>query len=219
MRVIQLLLDHSCESVTEARAVCLQASGFEQLVKSLQNRFFKRAALIKQRLTRVKAKRPIELGLMKLNEQYDQLSADSDHFSALLKATQKGDAHHSWLASKVEACQRQRDELDEQAEYADRQRLAEEHRMNLIEGDLAFLEAIHHHPDWIEDRDQESVRGLLAIEGDQRQAETPPRPVLEAMLKRYSVMLQSPDREARTHFEHLITRLQQGIYAEAASPS
>lgn len=212
VRVIRLFLDYSCDSVAEARAICLRASGFEELQTSLQNRFFKRAALIKQRLTRLKAKRPIELGLMKLNEHCDQIRSDLEHFSSLLDANDRGGPHHAWLAAKVRACRQQFDELEAHAEAADRQRLLEGHRMNLIEGDLAFLEAMHHHPDWIKDRDKECIRGLLAIEDDRQQTEPPSRSVIEAMLNRYAIMLQSPERAIRNHFEHLILRLKQSIH-------
>ena len=216
VRVVRLLLDHSCESVSDSRKICLQASGLEQLQTSLEARFFKRTALIKQRLTRVKAKRPIELGLMKLNEQIDQLSTDLHHFSALLGSAEKGGPHHAWLTSKVKNCRSQRDELDAHAEAADRQRLVEEHRMNLIEGDLSFLEAMRHHPEWIEDRDRECIRGLLAMEGDRQAKKAPSRVVLEVMLKRYAVRLQSPDMVARKHFNHLCQRLQQVLQCVSA---
>lgn len=206
VRMVQLLIQHNCESVAEAREVCLRASGFEQLEAALESRFFKRAALIKQRLTRVKAKRPIELGLMKFNDQLERLSSDLRHFSGLLDDTSKGSPHHAWIASKVESTRIQHSELDAHSEAADRQRLVEENRMTLLENDLAFIEAMHHHPDWIEERDREGIRNLLT--GASNGEGEPSRIVLESVLKRYAPMIQSPDREKCRHFEHFISRLQ-----------
>ena len=211
VRIVQLLMNHSCASVADARAICLETSGFKQLESILDERFFKRAALIKQRLTRVKAQRPIELGLMKFNDQLDQLSSDVRHFSGLLKDTPDGSPHHAWLASKVESARSQHSEIEAYAEAADRQRLVEEHRMTLLENDLAFLEAMHHHPEWIEERDRECIRALLTLEGAGRLEETPSRVVSEVLLVRYAPMMQSPDKEARRHFEHLIMRIQEAI--------
>jgi hypothetical protein len=211
VRVVQLLIQHSCDSVSDAREVCLHASGFEKLEAALESRFFKRAALIKQRLTRVKVKRPIDLGLMKFNDQIERLSSDLRHFSGLLSATPKGSPHHAWLTSKEESCKTQVSELEAHAEAADRQRLVEEHRMTLLENDLAFLEAMHQHPEWIEDRDREGIRNLLT--GASNGEEKPSRMVLESVLKRYAPMMHSPTKVTRRQFEHLIQRMQHALGA------
>ena len=91
--------------------------------------------------------------------------------------------------------------------------------MNLLESDLAFLEAMHRRPDWVEGRDQECIRGLLTPDGNETLETAPARVVLQTLLGRYGPMMQSPDKETRRHFEHLILRMQQTLDSNAVAMS
>jgi GTPase SAR1 family protein len=99
VRLVRLLIDRSCQSATGSRSACLDASGFARLEIALNERFFQRAALIKQRLTRVKAKRPIQLGLMKLNDRLESLVSDQEHLSDLIACATPQSRHHGQVAA------------------------------------------------------------------------------------------------------------------------
>lgn len=214
VRLIRLLLDRSCQTAAESRSVCLEASGFQRLERALDERFFRRAALIKQRLTRVKAKRPIQLGLMKLNDRLESLVSDQEHLSNLIARTPPEDRNHSWLADKLQHAQADHEKLEELAISADQSWMFEEEKMGGMERDLAFLEAMYRNPDWIEQRDRESARRVLEGMPNADLADLPARPVLASMLERYAPMLHSPDRSARSHFEHFINRISEMLHRE-----
>lgn len=213
VRIVKLLMRHSCSSVADAKTVCLEGSGFKKLAAILDARFFKRAALIKQRLTRVKAKRPIELGLMKLNKQLEIISTDRRHYKELTTEIPENSIHSAWLQSKLNMAEASYGKLEERTLTAGQRWLEEEERMSLAENDLNFLEAIHHKPDWIEARDRDCILTLLDYR-DQEVTSTAPLPklVLEALVARYAPRLQSPHRNTRHQFEHLIARIQEELH-------
>lgn len=207
VRLVRLLMDRSCQTAVESRSSCLEESGFERLEKALNDRFFRRAALIKQRLTRVKAKRPIQLGLMKLNDRLESLLSDQEHLSDLIACSAPQSRHHTWLADKLQHARAEHEKLEELAISADQSWLTEEENMGRMERDLAFLEAMDRNPDWIEPRDRECVRQIVGFAPNADRDSTPSTPVLVSMQERYSPMLHSPDRSVRGHFEHLINRV------------
>lgn len=217
VRLVRLLTDRSCQTAAESRSTCLEESGFERLEKALDERFFRRAALIKQRLTRVKAKRPIQLGLMKLNDRLESLVSDQEHLSDLIARTPADDRHHSWLADKLQHAQGEHEKVEALAISADQSWMIEEEKMGEMERDLAFLEAMDRNPDWIEPRDRECVRQIVGSVPNADRDAMPSRPVLLSMQERYSSMLQSPDRSVRGHFEHLITRTSEMLHPDERS--
>lgn len=217
VRLVRLLMDRSCQTAAESRSACLDESGFERLEKALDERFFRRAALIKQRLTRVKAKRPIQLGLMKLNDRLESLISDQEHLSDLIACSKPESRHHTWLADKLQYARAEHEKLEELAISADQSWLTEEENMGKMERDLAFLEAMDRNPDWIEPRDRECVGQIVGSALNAARDAMPSRPILLSMLERYSPMLQSPDRSVRGHFEHLITRTSEMLHSDERS--
>ncbi|MEI6605219.1 MAG: dynamin family protein [Verrucomicrobiota bacterium] len=212
VRLVNLLLDRSCESVAEARAASLEASGIERLEAELDRRFFRRAAVIKQRLTRVKAKESITKGLMFFNERIELLAAESRHFTDLAARISTGDPHREWLREKTAATKKEHFELECYAVDADRDWLVEEERMNLMEKDLAFLEQMDKTPGFIEPRDHESIERLLTAYDQPDNDEQLPKEVLMAMISRYQHEMQGPVKRTRELFEHLIlTRIQERL--------
>jgi hypothetical protein len=217
VRLVRLLIDRSCQTSDQSRLVCLDASGFERLEKALDERFFRRAALIKQRLTRVKAKRPIQLGLMKLNDRLESLVADQEHLSDLIACSTPQGRHHPWLMDKLQNAREEHEKLEELAISADQSWMIEEENMGRMERDLAFLEAMDRNPDWFEPRDRECVRQIVGCVPNADRDAMPSRVVLQSMLERYSPMLQSPDRPARGHFEHFINRTSEMLHRDEKS--
>jgi hypothetical protein len=216
-RIVRLLLDHSCSGVADARAVCLEASGIQRLENELDARFFRRAALIKQRLVRVKAKEPISSGLRALNTRLDELANDHRHFIGLAKMLGNDGDHGVWLQTKSQAIRHDQQSLEEYAVEADRMWLVEQDRMERMERDLAFLEMVKNDPDLIEARDNECIHRLLGSQGVENG--DVPLQILDAMLKRYAHQLDSPSKTVRTNFEHLVERLQISICSLSQGPN
>lgn len=211
VRVVRILMEHSCDSITRARAICLEASGIERLEKELDRRFFLNAAVIKQRLTRVKAVEPINRGVLFLNERIELLNSDERHFRDLVAETPKGNKHTAWLADKHYRMEKERINLEELAIEADRIRLAEEERMNHLERDLGFLEQMDKNPGFVEEADIEGIRSTLrqdCINGASRIIQPE---ILKAMIGRYQHQLQGPLKRNRELFDHLIRRLQERL--------
>lgn len=207
-RFTYLLMEHSCGSVAEAREIALQASGILNLEKELDHRFFRRTALIKQRLIRVKAKSPVETGMMILNQRIQQHTTDHRHFHDLASKSTAGDQHHNWLQEKAAATEKDRSELEDFAVSADRTWLVEADRMNLMERDMALLEMLDHPQSFVEARDRESIEKLINPGSQNTESQPIPKEVLAALLSRYQPMLISP-RQTREHVEHLIRRIQE----------
>jgi hypothetical protein len=184
-RVIRLLVERCSGTVTQARAACLEASGIEKLKAELDRRIYQRAAVIKQRLIRVKARIPIESGLLFLNEHIQQLTYNRQRL---------GDLENDVIA-------------------ADRAWLVEADRMNLMEMDLAFCEKMDTTPGLIEARDCECIHRILAWNQGAPDAEPIPREVLNAMIARYENRLFAPRKSTRDQFQHLIRRLQEQLHS------
>lgn len=211
VRVVRLLMENSCDSLTASRAVCLEASGIERLEKELDRRFFLNAAIIKQRLTRVKAMEPINRGVLFFNERIEILASDERHFKDLVAETPKGNKHAAWLADKHSRMGKERSDLEQIAENADRIRLAEEERMNLLEKDLEFLEQMDKKPGFVEKSDTEWIRSLLRQYSVSGESGVIPRDVLKAMIDRYQHQLHGPVKRIKELFEHLIRRVQERL--------
>jgi len=211
VRIMKLLMEKSCGSVVDARNMCLETSGFKQLESILDERFFKRAALIKQRITRVKAQQPLKRGVLFFNERIELFQNDEMHFRDLVAQTPAESPHSVWLQEKALLAEQKRCELEEYAVNADRARLAEEDRMDLMEKDLEFLDQMNNEPDLIESRDQECIQRLLASNHDANNLVPIPEEVLQAMISRYQHELQGPIKRKRNLFEHLIRRFTETI--------
>jgi GTPase SAR1 family protein len=210
-RVVRLMLANSCESVIKARAICLEASGIERLEQELDRRFFLNAAIIKQRLTRVKALEPIKRGDLYFNERIELLARDERHFRDLVAEIPKGNKHADWLADKHSLMGKERSELEEIAENANRICLAEEERMNLLEKDLEFLEQMDKKPEFVEKSDAEWIRSLLRQDSVSEKSGVIPREVLKSMIDRYQHQLQGPIKPIKELFAHLIRRIQERL--------
>jgi hypothetical protein len=209
--LVRILGTKSPRNVSEAKNFCLEASGIERLEKELDRRFFLNAAIIKQRLTRVKAMEPINRGFLFFNERIELLKSDERHFRDLVAETPKGSKHAAWLADKHSRMEDERSELEEIAENADRIRLAEEERMNLLEKDLEFLEQMDKKPEFVDKSDAEWIRSLLGQESASGESGAIPRDELSAMIKRYQHQLQGPLKRNRILFEHLIRQIQERL--------
>jgi hypothetical protein len=209
--LIRILVTKSPGNASEAKKFCLEASGIERLEKELDRRFFLNAAIIKQRLTRVKAMEPTNRGILFFNERIELLASDEKHFRELAAETPKGNKHAAWLADKQSRMGKECSDLEEIAENADRIRLAEEERMNLLEKDLEFLEQMDKKPEFIEKSDFEWIRSLLRQESANGESGAIPREVLESMIDRNQHQLQGPLKRNRELFEHLIRRIQERL--------
>lgn len=213
VRLVHLMIEHSCRSAAEARKVCLEESGFPELERTLDGRFFKRAALIKQRLTRVKAMHPIQDGIMGINARLRMLKDDQNHFAELLVRTPDSDRHHAWLSRKHREAAMDHERLEKEATALDQRWLTEKEAMRKAENDLAFLEAMDHHPGWIEERDRDSIRVILTVKGTDKGDQLPTRIVLESLIARYAPMMHSPVKSERDHFEHLLARIYEALHS------
>jgi GTPase SAR1 family protein len=211
VRVVRLLMEHSCDSITRARAICLEASGIERLEKELDRRFFLNAAIIKQRLTRVKAIEPINRGVLFFNERIELLKSDERHFREMVAETPKGNKHAAWLEDKRTRMEKERSNLEVIAEEADRIRLAEEERMNQLEKDIEFLEQMDKKPGFVGETDTEWIRSLLRQDFASGESGTIPPETLKAMIGRYQHQLQGPIKRNQELFVHLIRRIQERL--------
>jgi GTPase SAR1 family protein len=209
--LIRILITKSPGTVSEAKKLCLEASGIERLEKELDRRFFLNAAIIKQRLTRVKAMEPINRGVLFFNERIELLARDERHFRDLVAETPKGNKHAAWLADKHSLMGKERSELEEIAENANRICFAEEERMNLLEKDLEFLEQMDKKPEFVEKSDAEWIRSLLRQNSVSGESGVIPREVLKSMIDRYQHQLQGPVKRIKELFAHLICRIQERL--------
>lgn len=211
VRIVRLLVEHQCQSVEQARMVCLEASGIPTLESELDRRFFRATAVIKQRLARTKAKPLLDRGMLVLNQRHDGLLADLGHYTDLLRTTAKESPHYSWLRSKVAAMNKAILEHDEFAVETDRLHLIESERMHGMEKSISFLETLNKQPGFVEPEDEVRIRCIL---GDGN-ALSDLRPitcdVLNAMIERYQHQLQAPLKRTREFFEHLIDRIQERL--------
>jgi GTPase SAR1 family protein len=211
VRLVNLLLERSIDSPVDARAAALEASGIERLEDELDRRFFRRAAIIKQRLTRVKATAPIQGGLMLLSRQIREIESDHSHFMDLASAPEVTPRHGQWLQDKAAATRKERDDLESYAVEADREWLLEKERMDLMEQDLIFLENMDKTPGFVEARDCDTIRQLLESATFRGNEEPIPIEVLRALMNRYQHFINGPDKKTRDLFEHLTRRIQDGI--------
>ncbi len=208
VRLVRLLMQSSCSSAAEARLSILGASGIERLESELDRRFFRRAALIKQRLTRVKAAAPVQGGLMMLGRQIDGIEEDLRQFRELADTGGIPPRNGHWLREKATAHRLEAEELRSYAVAADRDWLVEKERMDLMEKDLMFIEAMEKEPGFVEPCDHEPIRLLLnSANLERRQAKISPE-VLDSLLSRYQEFANAPLKRVRDHFEHLLVRIQ-----------
>lgn len=213
VRLVNILMERSSGSVVDAQAAALEASGIERLETELDRRFFRRAAIIKQRLTRVKATGPVQSGLMLLSRRIKEIETDHQHFKDLASASVAMPQHEQWLLDKTTATRKEASELESYAVAADREWLVEKERMDLMEQDLIFLERMDKVPDFVEPRDCGSIRTLLTSAFTHEEDSSIPIEVLRALLGRYQYFMNAPDKQTRDHFEHLIRRIQDSIQA------
>lgn len=211
VRVVRLLMEHSCASPAAAKAVCLEASGIERLETELDRRFYMNAAIIKQLITRVKALEPVKKGILFFNERIDLLRDDHRHFVELESQAPTGGKHGPWLKQKSSDTERELRTLEEHAIRANRDQLAEEERMNLMERDLDFLKRMTDDPGLVDAADQDCIRRLLASSHDSGDSQANPRKALEALVANYQHEMQGPTRKKRQLFEHLIRRVSENL--------
>jgi len=216
--LVNLLIERSSGSVDEARADTLEASGIEQLEMELDRRFFRRAAIIKQRLTRVKATGPVQSGLMLLSRRIKEIETDHHHFKDLASASATMPRHEQWLLDKAAATLKESEDLDAYAVAADRQWLVEKERMDMTEQDLIFLEKMDRNPEFVESRDCDSIRKLLASATTRENDDRISIEVLHALMGRYQHFINGPNKQIRELFEHLIQRIQNDIQARLQPP-
>lgn len=219
VRAVRLLMDRDCDSVAAARSVCLEASGIQVLEGELDTRFFRRAALIKQRLTRVKAERPVKMGLMGLTQRIEQLSIDHRQFLGISSRFAATDVQGNWLRERASSTERERSALEECAVRANREWLVEDDSMHLMESDLALLEQLDKTPSMVEEVDRAAISSLIASSGQADERERIPSEVLVAMLARYQPRVNASVRRMREHFEHLTLRLQEQLRRCSSSVS
>jgi hypothetical protein len=91
--------------------------------------------------------------------------------------------------------------------------------MDLMERDLIFLEKIEKTPGFVEARDSDTIRKLLASTTPRKDDDLISIEVLHALLSRYQHLIYAPDKEIRDHFEHLIRRVQEAIQSRFDSPA
>lgn len=219
VRLVNLLMERSIGSVTDARVASLEASGIERLEAELDRRFYRRAAIIKQRLTRVKATGPVRSGLMLLSRRISEIQADHVHFKELASVSAAMPRHEQWLQDKTSITRLESEELDAYAIAADREWLVEKERMDLMEQDLIFLEKMDKSPGFVEARDYETIHNLLAFSTSRKDDDRVSIEVLRALLGRYQHFINSPTKQTRDHFEHLIRRIQDDIQARTSPPA
>lgn len=213
VRLVNLLMERSSTSVVDARAAVLDASGVEKLETELDRRFFRRAAIIKQRLTRVKATGPVQSGLMLLSRRIREIETDHQHFKDLASASVAMPQHEHWLQDKTTATRKEASELESYAVAADREWLVEKERMDLMEQDLIFLEKMDKTPGFVEARDSETIHMLLASVSAHKDDSPISIEVLQALSGRYQHFINGPNKQTRDHFEHLIRRIYDSIQA------
>jgi GTPase SAR1 family protein len=213
VRLVNLLMETSCQSAAEARATSLEASGIERLELALDRRFFRRAAIIKQRLTRVKATGPVQSGLMLLSRRIKEIQADHCHFMDLASVSITIPQHEQWLLDKTTATRKEAEELEVYAIAADREWLVEKEQMDLMEQDLIFLEKMTTTPSFVEPRDCETIHKLLKSATAPNDDDLITIEVIYAILKRYQHFVNAPQKQTRDLFEHLIRRVQENIQA------
>lgn len=219
VRLVNLLMDKSIESVVEAQATALKASGIERLEAELDRRFFRRAAIIKQRLTRVKATGPIQSGLMLLSRRIKEIETDHHHFKALATTSAPLSGHEQWLEDKTATTRKEAQDLEAYAVAADRDWLVEKERMDLMERDLIFLEQMDKTPGVVETKDCDTIRKLLASATTREEDDRIPIEVLHAIMRRYQHFINAPTKQTRDHFEHLMRRIQDEIQIRIQPPA
>lgn len=208
VRIVRLLLDQSCRNEEEARAACIEASGIPLLENELDRRFFKSTAVIKQRLTRVRAEPHIRQGIQLLNERHSELSSDLNHYRQILGLVGQDGSHSRWLNGKIETLHKLQLEHEEFSIETDRYQLIEKERMDLIEMDMSLLEQIRKHPHLIEPDQADSIKAIL---GDSEASQNPrdiPKDLLENIIASHQYHLQGPIRRNRELFGHLVQRVQ-----------
>lgn len=210
-RTVNLLLEHRCESVAAARAVCLEASGIPRLEEELDRRFFRNAAVIKQRLTRVKAMDPIRKGTLSFIRRLEGMKGDAGHFRELAALFPQDATHAVWLREKQRRTEEECSALEEVAVELDRAQLDEEERMNLLENDLGFLEKMDREPGFVDGADTGPIRLLLGQESACGPDPEIPAADLERLLSRYQHEAHGPGRSRRELFEHLVYRISERL--------
>jgi hypothetical protein len=204
-RIVKLAAN--CGTSAELRQACLDASGVEELERELDLRFFRRSAIIKQRLARVKSLEPIRRGILKFNSRIEDLQIDIRNFRYLRDSFAVSPGVRAWLVRGHDEAVDELEKLEEWTIEADRRRLVEEDRLTAIENDFEFLEAMDKYPSLVEDRDRETIRALLNRLGAPGSASDIPREVLAALERRYQNYVNAPSQDMRKRFEHLLARL------------
>jgi Dynamin family len=211
VRLVHLLIDRSTDSVVAARAVALEASGIVKLESELDRRFYRRAAIIKQRLTLVKATEPVELGLSHLSARIGEIQTDYRQFKHLASVRSTIPQQQQWLEKKKVKALKEFEDLEAYAVEADRQWLLEKDRMILMEQDLIFLEEMDKNSGFVEARDRETIKELFASATERKDNRPILIEVLRALCNRYGHFINAPNKQTRDHFEHLIRRIQDEI--------
>lgn len=204
-RIVKLAC--ACGSAPDLRRACLDASGIEILERELDQRFFRRAAIIKQRLIRVKSLGPIQRGLLKFNSRINDLQTNARNFAALTESTSVSPAIRGWLSGKHQESVEELAKLEQWTIETDRRRLLEEDRMTSLEADFEFLDAMEKNPSLVDKPDIDTIRTLMGDHKDSTSRADIPREVWAALEGRYQNYVNAPTHEMRKRFEHLLDRL------------
>ena len=128
------------EAVRHRKAL-RELSGIDRLLSFLEEKFFRRGAIIKQRQSRAKARHMIEHAYWTLEGLQERLEQEQEHWGILATAIEEPSTK-LWVYEKIAEGKQELAVLLQHWEEADRFRIIEEELLAELDRDMEILDSL-----------------------------------------------------------------------------
>lgn len=185
-----------------------ELSGMDRLLRFLEEKFFTRGGIIKQRQSRAKARHIIERAYRTLEGIQERLEQDQKHWSILETAVGEPSTR-LWVYEKKATGKQELASLLQHWEEADRFRIIEEELLAELDGDVEILDSLDKSLAFLPPDARQYIRLLLegSLDSSIRDGD-----VTNDFRKTYTIVCEAvtgaPDRETRKTVEHIRHRME-----------
>lgn len=194
--------------MTQYRKSIRELSGMDRLLRFLEEKFFSRGTIIKQRQSRAKARHIIERAYWTLEEIQERLEQDQEHWGILATAVEEASTK-LWVYEKKAAGKQELAALNQYWEEADRFRIIEEELLSELDFDVEILDSLDKSLAFLSPEDRQYIRMLLEGSPD---PSTWGGDVTNDFRKIHTLVCEAaigaPDRETRKTAEHIRLRME-----------
>lgn len=195
------------EAVRHRKAL-RELSGIDRLLSFLEEKFFRRGAIIKQRQSRAKARHMIEHAYWTLEGLQERLEQEQEHWGILATAIEEPSTK-LWVYEKKAEGKQELAVLLQHWEEADRFRIIEEELLAELDRDMEILDSLDKSLAFLPPDARQYIRLLLegSLDSSIRDGD-----VTDDFRKTYTLLCEAvtgaPDRETRTTAEHIRHRME-----------